>query len=334
MSHQNVLTGDPVEAMLAAAPAVAEHLDHIEHLRDAAYDKLQGASKRTNEAKEAHQAAERELVEMREYEARNNRTVERRDPDTGDVTRVRDTTRSEAAEKRVQLTAEKLERARFQYKRISDEWNATAGIANAVTRYLEELPRGAELVLAEPSKAKAGKSESLVDAVERLRGQIRDLDATARETKAAPIPAQRAKEIARAHVQKLAAEGRPDVSQLLKRGADPKWPNQPLHGFNVEGYIPQLAKALPVIAWMHQDALVAAIEREIDAEAEFNHGAMSDDDRKFELMRLADERLELEHEEEALIRQAADEGVEITRRRGADPRAVLGLSKTMPAPKN
>lgn len=333
MSHQNGLTEDKVDAMLAAAPAVSAHLDDLEHLRDAAYDKLQGASKRSNEAKEAHQAAERELAEAREYEHRNNRSVERRDPDTGVVSRVPDTARSDAAQKRAHLAAEKLERARFQYKRISDEWNASAGVVNAVMRYLEQLPRGAELVPVEAKTAKPGKGESFADAVERVRGQIRDLDALVRETKSAPIPAQKAKEIARAYVQKLAAEGRPDVSQLLKRGADPKWPNQPLQGFNVNGMIPQLAKALPVIAWMHQDALVAAMEREIDAETEISEGAISDDDRKFKLMELADDRLDLEHQEESLIRQAAEDGIEIMRRRGADPRAVLGLSKVMPAAK-
>jgi hypothetical protein len=73
--------------------------------------------------------------------------------------------------------------------------------------------------------------------------------------------------------------------------------------------------------WLCKDLLISRVEAMIDA-ADFSR-AMTLDEQERSMLRLMEQRLELERQEEALISAAADVEQFIPRRPDADPRAVL-----------
>ncbi|WP_439361238.1 hypothetical protein [Bradyrhizobium sp. DASA03007] len=89
---------------------------------------------------------------------------------------------------------------------------------------------------------------------------------------------------------------------------------------------------MSLLAWLHQDALVAALDREIDATADDANALDADQRRQAKAEILAD-RLAVEREESELSwRQAADGGP-ILHRPDLDPQALLGV-KLVPAASN
>jgi hypothetical protein len=320
-----------MERLLISAPEVSAKLEQLAHLRDTEYAKLKAAKDRESEAKDTVRIAERDLEDLREHDRRNRARLEKHSPD-GSIVHERDTKQIEEANARVQAARTRLESAHALAKRASADWQKLAGLDHSVCRYLQQFSSETKLIAEEPSPAKLRKGESFSDAVVRLRGALDDIYRDVIETKSAPIPPEKAKQIAANYVSKLAAEGRPDISMFLQRGGGLRWSNQQVPGLNVDGLIPQFAKALPVIAWMHEGALVEAIHREIDSAAK-SELSLNDEDRSLRLIELANAQLKLEREEEGFICQAAEAGIEIARRKNADPRAVLGLSSEMPAPK-
>ena len=91
----------------------------------------------------------------------------------------------------------------------------------------------------------------------------------------------------------------------------------------------QVPATLGILAWLAEDEMIAAREAEIDAQAD-DAAAVASDERATRTTDLLAAILEVEREEEALIEEA---GGDILRRPDADPRAVLGLSGDLPAPR-
>jgi hypothetical protein len=320
-----------IEELLAPHPEIAKKLERIIERREEARGKMDAGNTTVLELRSSLHRAEQDLADVREHDDMNRLKTQRKAPDSEAVIVERDAKRLQRAEDRVKSITERVERARERYKAISAEWGAYSNAANRATEYLVSLPRGFYIIPHQGEPASLRKGEDFPAAVARLREQIAKNEHDAKAVKAAPIPNDDAKRIAREQVAKLAEQGRPDISSLLKRGGELRWPQQPLNGFNVDGSIPQLAKAVPMIAWMFGDALVEAIEHEIDLESSTGEEPLSEADRKYRLAELADQRLELERAEEELIERFVEQGGEIARRRGVDPRALLGLSASMPA---
>jgi hypothetical protein len=86
---------------------------------------------------------------------------------------------------------------------------------------------------------------------------------------------------------------------------------------------------LALFCWLHRDALVAALEREIDELAD-DSAALTDEERATRESELLADLLRAERLEELLVVAAENEGREVMRRPNADPRAVLNLSSALP----
>ena len=91
-----------------------------------------------------------------------------------------------------------------------------------------------------------------------------------------------------------------------------------------------------LIAWLDPERMVARLDEKVDALPDGE--AMSTEDQQKELAELAAEIDALGRQEEALIEAAFAGGVDILRRSGADPAAVLGVrlrvAAARPAPSN
>lgn len=318
--------------LVGMPPSVTAKIERLDEARESAYAALSASSSKVEHAKTALGVAERELRDLEQYAERYQLSTEKRsfDPATGAETVVTtpDPSRLEAARTRVRGAADKLDRARARHRELSDAWKAVGGIHHRVEQYLASLPKSEPVRVHDAEPTKPRKGEEIIDAVERIRSEIAALADAAKEARRAPIPASEAKRLARLQIDELARAGIPSVTQLLNRGGKIGWPSDQVHGASVGANLTRGLDGLALLAWIGKDKLVERVEAEIDAHA--GDGALSADEKKFALLRIQDDTLALQRAEESLIEQAESRGVEIARRRDADPRAVLGLGDAMP----
>lgn len=85
--------------------------------------------------------------------------------------------------------------------------------------------------------------------------------------------------------------------------------------------------ALAFTVWLHQSAIVKALEVEIDAEAD-NPSALDDKARASQIETINRDLAAVEAEESALVWAALDQGVVVEHRPDVSPAALLGISVT------
>ena len=78
-----------------------------------------------------------------------------------------------------------------------------------------------------------------------------------------------------------------------------------------------------LLAWLHRDALIAALEREIDAEGD--DGSLSHEERQQREAEAQGDLLDIERQEAALTWQAQAEGLPVEFRSDCAPQAILGV---------
>jgi hypothetical protein len=121
--------------------------------------------------------------------------------------------------------------------------------------------------------------------------------------KSAPIPSARAKQLAVAAIQDLAEKGAVDVSDLVETGGGKiRFPTittqQPYAGPHYPMImIFDVVDTPALFAWAFKDALIAAINKEIDEIAD-DAAALSDEDRAKREQLLVADILAVEREEE------------------------------------
>jgi hypothetical protein len=140
-----------------------------------------------------------------------------------------------------------------------------------------------------------------------------------------------------AHTTTLAENGRPNVMAAIELGRPVlfRTTTAPVHVANAAGAALGTAAVddgVALTAWLFRDQLIEAIEHEVDELSDDRH-AIDPSQRAERERELAEQMLELERTEEALIEAAADDAIEIARRGNADPRAVLSLANALPAPR-
>ncbi len=230
---------------------------------------------------------------------------------------------------RESLAKAKAEHARLT--KLADERRPAADEAGRLVTHLHDYikhswPLLLTVTLAPDTPApKPAKGESISDAIERTRAKIANLTTEIRAAADAPITSAEAKRIAKAHVDKMAERGRPNVLVTLEARLPPEFPRPYEQRYHEEIDIQS------VFTWLHRDAMIDALNREIDQHAA-DDAALSDVDRVKRIEAFSRERLALERQEEALIRLARENYLPVARRADADPRAVLGLSEDAPAP--
>jgi hypothetical protein len=119
------------------------------------------------------------------------------------------------------------------------------------------------------------RGEKPVDAVERLRHRLRELDADAHRIRSAAFPAAHCKQKLREQIDSLANSGVPDVSALIEHDANIDWPlttqTFPLvamvakEGAAVTGRAQgETVDTLAMFVWLHRPQLLKAIDVQTD----------------------------------------------------------------------
>jgi hypothetical protein len=196
-----------------------------------------------------------------------------------------------------------------------------AALTTNISDWLRSL-RNVVLEPVRPVPVTLTKNVSLPDMITSVQDDIGVVQSQLYAIEHAPPPVAELKQSAREYVAGLAQRGRPRVS------ADGK--GLRVHFSDPEAFGVSNKSSLPFLAWLHQDAMVAALVREIDGMRP-HPGALTGE-QKTQRMAAARQKLEaLERTEEQLITLAQEQGFAVLRRADASPAAVLGVTVTRPA---
>jgi hypothetical protein len=187
-----------------------------------------------------------------------------------------------------------------------------ANINGKVRRFLMELPPHAELVDLLREKVPRVKGETPLDAIKRVRAEIRTAQGDVRKLYHAAPRAADLKRAAKAYVAGLAETGRPKITGTHEK-FEITFDNG---GFTLK---PEIRA---ILAWFDPDALLRRLEEEIDA-MPVPPLTLSAKEKNERLAAAKLKLLTLERQEEALIEAAYDDGEQIVRRYDADPVAIL-----------
>jgi hypothetical protein len=231
------------------------------------------------------------------------------------------------ARRQLEKLADEARRLSELYEARSAAWQSASRVVQAVESYLRDgRPGGTALQEYDGPEPKLLKGETVTDAIERLRRRGRELKADQHRIRSAPFPSSHAKAQVRAQIEALAQQGAPSVSNLIEHDRPISWPTQVLRSA-VHAETPSIAFAevhgvLPVIAWLHRDALIARLDAEIDAEAD-DAGALTHEERQRQEAEVMGDLLEIERQEAAVVWRAMDERLPVEHRADCSPLAIL-----------
>ena len=170
--------------------------------------------------------------------------------------------------------------------------------------------------------------KGLLDAIENRRRRVRELRADLHRIESAPYPSSWAKQRGGSTGERrsLAQRGAPDVTNVLEHDAGIVWPMSRVQS---EVFAEQRALAfaevpdtLALTCWLHKDALIAALDREISSEAD-DKAALTHEARQKAEAELMGDLLDIERQEAALVWRAMDEKLPAEHRHDCSPQAVL-----------
>ncbi|ARN81833.1 hypothetical protein [Methylocystis bryophila] len=166
--------------------------------------------------------------------------------------------------------------------------------------------------------------ESHADAIDAARAEVFAIRGKLQDIDFAPYPSDWCKQRARAQIDALAERGRVNVSPSVDTGAPAIFP-----GLSFREVDKEIPDGLALVAWLHRDALIARVEREIDENSD-DRSALDPGQRKSLRAELEAALLAAERIEEAAIVAAEAAGVLIVRRADADIRSFLEISGPAP----
>lgn len=221
-----------------------------------------------------------------------------------------------------------------RYKVNAEEAQGVGRALITVESWIKNRPGGAVIEQVTTSVPSLLKGETLIEGVARLRRKAVEIKEALAVIERAPRPSSEVKALAKAEIEKLAKA--PDVRGLFQ-GGTPNWPTESLTTkiFNVPdraavGFA-SAVDGLALTCWLHKDALIAAINREIDAHAH-DDIAMSPSAKERAVAEMAKTLLDLEH----AICRMVDVGLaqKLPLEYGdEDPAAMLGVTlRTVPPP--
>jgi hypothetical protein len=176
------------------------------------------------------------------------------------------------------------------------------------------------------------KSEKPLAAWQRSCRRVRELRDEIKQIQAAPYRAVDAKQRLDAWLDRLAEQGKPDVTQMVDYNGDIRLPQVsiPMGGHVLTPASPMVAgtaqqdNAIGLLAWLFRDAVREALHQQIDVVSD-DAAALSHEDRARRMTETKDDLLAVEREAEHWFCRASSEGADIARAPDSDPRAVLGL---------
>jgi hypothetical protein len=238
------------------------------------------------------------------------------------------------------LTAEAA-RLQTQYEVRGQEYTAASQVLSAALSFLRNAPPGT-LVDDDnvPTPALNGKV-GLLDQLEHARHRGRTLAADLHAIRSSPWPSAHAKAKARTEVEALAQHGAISVSHLIEANGSLVFPVMRVSSqlFNVQpvegargaiAFANDLPNTLAILAWVHRDAVIAAVNRAIDEEAD-DKSALGDSERRKREQQVLADILQNDRLEAAICWAAIDAQLPCEHRLGCTPAAVLQC-RTVKAP--
>ncbi|MGY3605137.1 MULTISPECIES: hypothetical protein [unclassified Bradyrhizobium] len=239
-----------------------------------------------------------------------------------------DGTVKEPADIQVVQIDNEIDRLTAELKRLQDLLEVRAARLQTVDRlvrrceeWLLGVPSDQRIVdLSPDASEKPVRLEAVPAALEKHRKRRRDLAADRHQTECAPHLSADAKAKMRGMIEARAATGAPVVSPLIEHGDSVEWPKlggrlelygyvakngDEVRGFAVPGE--DAIDSFGVLCWLQKDALIAALEREIDSEAD-DDAALSDAQRAEKLAVIARDTLATERAISSLIWQLQEAG--------------------------
>jgi hypothetical protein len=208
-------------------------------------------------------------------------------------------------------------------------WTAASHVMSACEGWLRGgVPPGCVLQDHDGEQPKLIKGESVLDAIERLRRRGRELKASIHRIESAPFSSGYAKQRMRAQIEALAMQGAPDVSDLIEHDRQIIFPTRPVQSDVVGSATAALAfaeldAAVPLIVWLHRDAIVKRLDAEIDAESD-DAAALSHDERAKRLAEAQGDLLACERDEAWWVWQAQEaQGLPVEHRADCSAQAIL-----------
>jgi hypothetical protein len=231
--------------------------------------------------------------------------------------------------KLVDKLTDELQRLTALQETRAATWRPIGQLTAAVEAWARDgKPPGTTLQDFDGEPPKLLKGESLLDGISRLQRRGRELKADLHRIRSAPFPSSHAKAKMRAEIEALAMSGAPSVSELIEHDRRIVWAMRNVQSqvFNAEA--PSLAfgethDLLPLFAWLHRDALIKALDREIDTEADDGASLTHEARQKAEAEVMGD-LLAVERDEAALTWQAQDQRLPVEHRSDINLVALLG----------
>jgi hypothetical protein len=246
----------------------------------------------------------------------------------------------DGSDNRVIAARETLDTATAHAKRLAElrevrtaNWQVASAALQTAETYLRGGRPGntvfeaVEVVV--PSVAKG--ENGLLDQIENRRRVVREHKATLHRIQSAPYPSTHVKARIREQVEVLATRGTPQVARAVELDEPVDWPMASLRAniYNARE-LPLAAfiethDMLPLMAWLHKDALIAALEREIDSESD-DKNALGHAEREKREAEVMGDLLAVERAECALVFSAQAQNLPIEHRSDVSPLALLGLA--------
>lgn len=230
---------------------------------------------------------------------------------------------------KIKYLNEEISRLKLPAEQRSEAAQLRGRLVDHVERWLKQLPPTTKIALHLGRQVTLPKGETALDAVERVRRRVRELQADILQVRAAPRPSSVCKKLIREQIEQMAATGRPNVAPVIDNGEPLQFPIA-LVRFPISSTVENMVDVLAIMTWLQKDALVAKLDLEIDELAD-EKNALTDAQRAEREATLLRDMLANEREEESYIMLAAQHGgVDMPRRDDCDPRAVLELAGDLP----
>jgi hypothetical protein len=228
------------------------------------------------------------------------------------------------------MTADLQRLQELQTVRTAAWVSASAALSTTEELLRNGRPGNTTLEAVEIEPPKLAKGEGILDAIERLRRRCRELKADLHRIASAPFLSSHCKAQMRAQIEQLAMQGQPDVSLMVEHdGKLVVWPVTRVQAevIGTERHALAFHEAIDVVglfAWLHRDALIAALDAEINTEAD-DGAALSIEARQTRSAEVAGDLLAAERDEAFFVWQAQAQGLPIEHRADINPVALLGL---------
>ena len=166
------------------------------------------------------------------------------------------------------------------------------------------------------------KGDALAE-IEKIRRKIAGLEARFAEVEAAPVPVETLKRQVFAEIDAIAARGELKIHPSSRSG-EPLGLSGRMHIRATQGGAIVGDGGTSVLFWLLRSEMKAAAITLLSKLPQ--DGALTEAEREQAFHQIAEQRLELERQEEALIELAESQGRTIARRADLDARAYLGIA--------